>query len=262
VSALVDAHCHLDFEAFDADRSGALERAERAGVSAVVVAAVDPDGSARARALRGTPGVAVHACAGLHPWWVDRLDDDALDAALARLEAELTGAEVAIGECGLDGVSVKRGGDAARQERALGAQLDLACARGLPVVLHAVRCHDRLLEILRARDRLPAFLMHGWSGPLHLMPHFAALGGAFSFGPRIAWEDQRKRRRALEWAAEHTPARWMIETDAPDGATARGARGEPAQLADVARAAAAALGLDVAEVADSTSRNTMSFFGV
>ncbi len=262
MTGLVDAHCHLDFEALDADRPGALERAARAGVTDVVVAAVDPDGSQRIRALSSSSGVTVHACAGLHPWWVDRLDDAALDAALARLEGELTGEEVAIGECGLDAVSVKRGGDAARQERALHAQLDMAHEHGLPAVLHAVRCHDRLLEVLRGRERVPAFMMHGWSGPLHLMPHFAALGGAFSFGPRLAWDDPRKLARALEWVATHAPERWMIETDSPDGTITRGARGEPAQLADVARAAAAVLDLEVASVVGSTSRNARAFFGV
>ncbi|MBN6746086.1 TatD family hydrolase, partial [Acidithiobacillus sp. MC2.1] len=37
---LVDSHCHLDFEDFDADRSEILARARAAGVGEMLIAAV------------------------------------------------------------------------------------------------------------------------------------------------------------------------------------------------------------------------------
>lgn len=155
---------------------------------------------------------------------------------------------------------MSRGGSAARQERALGAQLDLACARGLPAVLHVVRCHDRLLELLRARDVLPRFLLHGWSGPEHLMPHLVALGGWFSFGPRVTRDGHAKLKRSLRWVASEHPGRWLIETDAPDAGLSPGARGEPGDLAAVAAAVAVALCRDEASVGDVTSRNAETFY--
>ena len=37
---LVDSHCHLDFDDFDADRAAILARAEAAGVQEILIAAV------------------------------------------------------------------------------------------------------------------------------------------------------------------------------------------------------------------------------
>ena len=63
---LVDSHCHLDFDDFDADRAGILARAQAAGVQEMLVAAVVEAHWPRVRALAAEyPGV--WAAAGVHP---------------------------------------------------------------------------------------------------------------------------------------------------------------------------------------------------
>ena len=45
--ALIDTHCHLDFEAFDSDRQEVLQRAAAAGVEAILNPSIDLANSAK-----------------------------------------------------------------------------------------------------------------------------------------------------------------------------------------------------------------------
>ncbi len=78
---MFDAHCHLDFEAFEEDRDAALDRAREAGVKGLVVAGYEPAGWARQRALAARyPEVSVTF--GLHPWAAARAADRSTIASL------------------------------------------------------------------------------------------------------------------------------------------------------------------------------------
>lgn len=87
---LVDAHCHLDFEAFDADRDEALDRAAAVGVRAIVIPGVHPAQWSRAATIvnRGHPNVRLAMAVGLHPEHLGSFDgwDDpgALTSRLVR----------------------------------------------------------------------------------------------------------------------------------------------------------------------------------
>jgi len=260
---VIDTHCHLDAPVFDADRAEVLARARAAGVTDVIVPAVGPTRWAGLLALvRATPGL--HAGLGIHPQLLPEVDAREDDRMLADLDAALAGAVgpaggvACLGECGLDGGSVALGAAMDRQVAVLRAQLALARRYRLPVSLHMLRAADPLLAVLEA-DGLPAGgVLHSFSGSAEQVAPFARLGLHFAFAGPVTYE---RARKPLLAARAVPPERLLLETDAPDQ-TPRPHRGrcEPAFLAGVAAAVAAALGRTVAEVDALTGENARRLF--
>ncbi len=209
---LIDAHGHLDFPVFDGRRDGVIARARDRGVAGVVVPGIGPEQWPRGAAVRDAhPDFVVGLGAGFHPCFLPEGEPDlrALEQALAALGV------TELGECGLD----RRAGDLPRQERWLRAQLDLAQARDLPVCLHVVRAHGRMLAILEGYS-LRGFV-HGFSGSADLVPRYLSAGLDLGFGKSVL------RAGKARSAALATPAgRRRLESDAPD---------QLAEPADVAR---------------------------
>lgn len=229
---LVDAHCHLDFEAFDADRDEVLERAAAVGVRAIVIPGVHPTQWARAAALvrRGHPRVGLAMAVGWHPEHLEALahdgargdghDDASGDGSVAfDREALVTqivcgtrehGA-IAIGECGLDR-RVEARVSLERQREVLDAHVEAAKRTGLPLVLHVVRRDGALLDALRPYAPLRG-MVHAFTGGAELAREYVALGLHVSFGGGLTRPNARKARDA---AAVVPAERVLIETDAPD----------------------------------------------
>lgn len=256
---MIDTHCHLDREEFDADRDAVLARAAAAGVTDVVVPAIGPDRWARLLALR-SDAVRLHPALGIHPQLLPELPARDDDRHLADLEAALgRGGAVAVGECGLDGEAAASGGAPMdRQVRVLEAHLALAARHGLPVLLHGLRALDPLRALLE-RAGLPAGgVFHSFSGSADQVAPFVALGLHLALAGPVTYE---KARKPLEAARAIPRDRLLLETDAPDQCPRphRG-RNEPAYLALVRDGVARALGVPAAEVEAATTANARRLF--
>ena len=79
---LIDTHCHLDWNAFDADREAVINRAVEAGVTRMITIGVDAASSRRAIEIADRHE-AVYAAVGVHP--NDCVDFDG--AALAEIRS-------------------------------------------------------------------------------------------------------------------------------------------------------------------------------
>jgi TatD DNase family protein len=261
-----DSHCHLDRGAFDGDRDDALARARAAGVTDVLVPAVDPEGWEALLALAAErPGV--HAALGIHPQALPGIDPRDDDRHLADLEARLArGGAVAVGECGLDGPTAEGAAGSAgphaapmpRQLAVLAGHLVIARRLRLPVIFHSLRAADPMRDIL-ARDGVPGGgVLHSFSGRAEQVPALAALGLHFSFAGPVTYETARK---PLEAARAVPRDRLLVETDAPDQTPRpRRGRNEPSYLPLVVEAVARALGLPAAEVGAFTAANARRVF--
>jgi TatD DNase family protein len=254
LSGLVDAHCHLADGAFDADRAEVLARARAAGVRHVVVIGESVAGSERALALaRGAAGLS--ATAGVHPH-----EARAWGADAERRLRELLGdaAAVAIGETGLDYHYDHSPRDA--QRVAFEAQLRLAAELGRPVVVHARSADDDVAALLRAWGRrVPAVVLHSFSGGPALFAAGLEIGAYFSFSGMITFKNWAHAGAATGCP----PDRVLVETDAPFLAPVphRGRRNEPAFVRETAVALARQRGEPVAELAGRTSENARRVFG-
>jgi TatD DNase family protein len=154
---LADAHTHLDFPEFDADRDAVVLRARSVGVARwVICGSRHEHWSETERIAAETGGIAI---LGVHPWSTAELDAKGLAPWLEDLkQRDLRG----IGEIGLDTLH----GGWENQRRGFRDQLAIARERELPVVLHCVRAYPELLALLE-RDGVPRAggMMHAWSGP-------------------------------------------------------------------------------------------------
>ena len=142
----IDTHCHLDAPEFDADRDAVVARARTALVHMLVLPAVEAVHFDRVRGLAHQHGAAY--ALGIHPLYTDRAAEGDLDRLAQALQAYRDDPRlVAVGEIGLDHFVL--GLDRARQQAFYLAQLKLAAAAGLPVILHVRRSADALLAGLR-----------------------------------------------------------------------------------------------------------------
>lgn len=210
---LIDTHCHLDFDTFDGQRDEIVSEAAAAGVTRIVNPGTSVERSQAAVDLAARyPGV--YAAVGVHPTSTAGWSGAELDA-IRDLAAQPK--VVALGEIGLD----YHWDDSPKetQWRALEAQLSLAAALELPVILHNRDSSDDLLDILARwvptlppplRDR-PGVL-HSFSAPQAIADRALSLGFYLGFTGPVTFKNADDLRRI---AARVPDDRILVETDAP-----------------------------------------------
>ncbi len=256
----IDSHCHLDAAEFDRDRDAVVARARAAGVTMQVIPAVDVASFERVRRLAHEAHLSY--ALGIHPLCVDRAADDDLDRLAEALQAHKDDPRlVAVGEIGLD--HFVPGLNRERQERFYAAQLKLARAHGMPVIVHVRRSADTLLKRLR-RIEVPGGIAHAFNGSAVQAGQFAARGFKLGFGGAMTFERARQIRHLAATVADDVP---VLETDAPDipphwlyvkapdRAAQPPARNEPSQLPRIANTLAALRGWTVEDTALRTRAN-------
>ena len=162
---MIDTHCHLADDAFRDDLDAVCARARAAGITQAVciLLADEPRELVRAADVRLAWPDVVFA-AGIHPHRSgahgDRVDlvPEVVGAAIDR-----TGA-VAVGEIGLD----YHYDPAPRevQQAVFRAQVGLALARDLPVVIHTREAMPDTLEVLREAGATLRFVLHCFTGTI------------------------------------------------------------------------------------------------
>jgi TatD DNase family protein len=251
---LVDSHAHVQARQFDADRAQVLAAALAAGIGQVVVPGTDLESSRQAVALAAACPNRVFAAVGTHPHDADTLTGEVLAA-----ERELIHSPgvVAIGEIGLDYYRNLSPQDA--QRRALVAQLDLARALDLPVILHNRDSHADMIAHLRAHGQGLHGVFHCFIGDQAMARDALDLGFYLSFAGPVTYPKNTELAEVAAWAPLD---RILVETDCPYLAPQpfRGKRNEPRHLALVAEHIAGLRGLSLDALATATTHNAMTLF--
>jgi TatD DNase family protein len=248
VHALVDSHCHLDAAEFDLDRDAVIVAAQRAGVGAIVVPAVERANFQAVLQLCQRHAMCVPAL-GIHPMYVDQAQPEDLMLLKQSLADDHV---VAIGEIGLD--FFVEGYDAATQEFYFSEQLKLAREFDLPVLLHVRRAQDVVLKHLR-RMKVRGGIAHAFNGSRQQAEAFIDLGFKLGFGGTMTWP---RALRVRDLAATLPLTSIVLETDAPDIPPewiGRVGRNSPQELPHIARILAELRGAEVAEIVDTTTQN-------
>lgn len=264
---LVDSHCHLDLQHFDADRDAVLERARAAGAALIVNPGIDLDQCRRALELADATEE-LFVAVGIHPNSAVQFDGGAL--ADLRQMAEHPKV-VAIGEIGLDFYWKDAPPDIQRQ--AFVRQLELAAELGLPVIIHSRDANEAVAAVLRDWVNSAAFLqsplarrpfagvLHAFSGDLVLAKEAYRWNFVLGLGGPVTFRNA-KALHAL--APSLRLDRLMVETDAPylTPHPYRGQRNEPAYVALVCEQLAQLHGLPPAMIAEQTTATALRFFGL
>ncbi|NLV23975.1 MAG: TatD family hydrolase [Deltaproteobacteria bacterium] len=243
-----DTHIHL--EEFD-PRCGELAAARAAGIGYFLVPGVAPQGWDQILALARAES-AVWAAPGIHPLAADQWNDETA-RRLRELLAEPKAA--AVGEIGLD--RMRSAPPHAIQEKAFRAQLRLAAANDLPVLIHCRKAWRRTLDILREEGAHQCGgILHSFSGSLEIALEGISLGFVIAFGGPLTYPNARRIPEVLKGIPDQAI---VLETDAPDLSPEpyRGHRNRPLHLLLIARKVAAIRGWTLERTAAVTTANAL-----
>jgi len=220
---LVDSHCHINADRFDADVPDVLERARAAGLERILVPGWNVRSAERALELAAEHPW-LDASVGVHPHDAAKVDDAGWQG-IARSAGDES--VVAIGETGLDYDRVFS--PIADQLTNLRRNLALALDTGKPAILHCRSSagrrdgQDALLDELRtagvggpswagAFGERPPAVIHSFSGPVDYARAVLDLGLAISFSG-LAF--RRGEEPSREVASVLPADRLLVETDSP-----------------------------------------------
>ncbi len=238
----IDAHCHLQFEQYDADRDTLIAQMRERGVAGIVVWC-DFESSKKAVEL-AEQHEHLWAAIGQHP---NDNHTELFDASAYRALAA-SKKVVAIGECGLDYFRPVDATDEvkAKQRELFTEQIELAAELALPLIIHSRPSSAKamegkpsydaywdLIEILKeAKEGHPKLAgdIHFFVGGVAEMRALNALGFTVSYTAVITFA------RDYDATIKAAPLdQMLVETDSPFVAPAsrRGQRNDPLAVIEV-----------------------------
>lgn len=253
----IETHAHLYAEAFDHDRSEVIQRALDKGIVKFFLPAVDSRETQRMYDLQKDYPEQMYLMAGLHPVSVGELD---YKKELAFVEKELKARKFyAIGEIGIDlhwyPESLKQ------QQEAFRRQIKLAKAYHLPIVIHCREAFDEVFEILEEEKGDDLFgIFHCFTGSLAQGKQAVSLGLKLGVGGILTFKNGKIDRYLNKISLDDI----VLETDAPYLAPTpyRGKRNESSYMVKVAEKLASLYEVSLKEIAERTTQNAKTVFGI
>lgn len=271
----VDAHTHVQFAAFDADRDAVIERAKENDVAMVNVG-TQKDTSKNAVELAHKYD-SIWATVGLHPIHTEKSyhDPKELGASPSTDPGFTSRGEdfdydyyknlasdakvVGIGECGLDYYRLSEESKE-KQKDVFEKHIQLAKELKKPLMIHCRQAFEDLIDILMTRSNIlnsPPGAIHFFTGKKEDAGRLLDLGFVFTFGGVTTFA------RDYDETIKYLPLdHILLETDAPyvSPEPYRGKRNEPSYVIEVCKKIAEIKGMSFEEVAAVTTKNFLRVF--
>jgi TatD DNase family protein len=277
-----DAHTHVQFAAYDADREEVFARSAGAHVGMNVVGTQKDTSLAALEFAKSHEGV--WATIGLHPVHTSKSFHDEKELGEGgkafTLQGEIFDFEVyekmalesktiAIGECGLDYYRLEEDTKKIQQEAFI-AQIELANKVGKPLMLHirnggkkgeASTVGDAYLDalgLLKAHAKVRGDV-HFFAGSWDIAKQFLDFGFTLSLTGVITFTHD------YDDVVRNTPLDMLLaETDAPyiTPVPYRGGRNEPLHVREVVKKIAEIKGLELEKVKEQILFNSQRVFGI
>lgn len=247
---LIDTHAHLQFQAYDKDRSEVIKRNSKELDIIINVGAKVDSSEAGVKLAQKIPNF--YAAVGIHPHHVDEWQED-WTKKLEELSKKSK--VVAIGEIGLDkhGYPGYPEPNLKAQTKILTEQIDLARKLNLPILFHCRDAYDALFEVLKSYNKIKG-LVHCFMGTSQQAEKFLNLGLYISFSGNITYKGNGYIRKS----AKSVPLdRILVETDAPylPPEPHRGTRNEPLYVKIVAETVASIKSESYESLSKITNKN-------
>ena len=258
----IDTHCHLYDEAFDGDRNDALQRALDAGVTTLLLPAIDSQSHDQQELLATQHPECFRQMMGLHPTSVKEDFEQELDIIHNKLfnshnTPDSPTKYVAVGEIGLDLYWDTTYLE--QQREVLLRQMQWAKELQLPVCLHVRKAYNELFGLLKRINR-PSYqgVMHCFGGSLQEACKAIEMGFHLGVGGVATFKNA-----ALGAIAATVPLESLVlETDAPylSPVPHRGQRNEPSYIPLIAQHIADRRGISLDKVAEVTTASARELF--
>lgn len=279
---MIDTHAHLDGEEFNDDREAVMQRAREAGITKILVPAIDLTTSRQILTLCSQHQGFLYPMVGLHPEevhndWEEQLG--AIRQLLPQVPLPSTGtspsagndcpssaspqqpAIIAIGEVGLDYYWSREFEH--EQLMAFEEQVKWSVESRLPLMIHCRKAQNEMVSLLKHyKDELPGGVFHCFTGNEHeaeellQFPQFVlGIGGVLTF----------KKSHLPEVLPQVVPLdRIVLETDAPYMAPVpmRGKRNESAYVRHVLQRLAEAYDVSEDHLEQVTDQNVRRIFKI
>src|ERR1041385_4812754 len=196
---LIDSHCHIDGQQFDADRDEVVQRANDAGVEYMLnVGTGDPHSDDFRRAVSTAERYDnVFASVGVHPHDA-KLYDDAVERHLVDL-ATTSKKVIAWGEIGLDFYYDHSPRDV--QAAVFRRQIRVARELRLPIIVHSRDADDETVKILNdecSDEGFPGGIMHCFGGTPEMASEILKLNFLISFAGNVTFKKADNLRDAAK----------------------------------------------------------------
>ena len=279
---MIDTHAHLDGEEFNDDREAVMQRAREAGITKILVPAIDLTTSRQILTLCRQHQGFLYPMVGLHPEevhndWEEQLE--AIKQLLPQVPLPSAGtspsagddcpssaspqqpAIIAIGEVGLDYYWSRE--FEREQLMAFEEQVKWSVESRLPLMIHCRKAQNEMVSLLKHyKDELQGGVFHCFTGNEHeaeellQFPQFVlGIGGVLTF----------KKSHLPEVLPQVVPLeRIVLETDAPYMAPVpmRGKRNESAYVRHVLQRLAEAYGVSEDHLEQVTDQNVRRIFKI
>lgn len=255
----IDSHCHIDGEAFDADRDEIVQNAKTAGVKAMLnIGTGNPHNGEIEKAVRVAEQYEnVFASVGVHPHDAKLYDDEAENNLVDLVKNSEK--VIAWGEIGLDYFYDHSPRDVQRE--VFIRQIRTAKDLNLPIIIHSRDADNETVEILTKECSYENFrgIMHCFGGTAKMAQDLLNVGFLISFAGNVTF----KKAENLREAARVVPLeKLLIETDCPflTPVPFRGKRNEPAYVVHTANFLAELKNISPEIIAEQTTRNFIELF--
>jgi len=249
---IIDTHCHLDVDAFNADRDEIINNCLQLGIKKIFIPAIQSSSWDNLLSLC-EQHAELFPMLGLHPMFIkqhQKSDLTALDAYLNKNKP------CAVGEIGLD--YFIKDSDKEKQISFFATQLDIAKQYDLPVILHVRKAHQHVLRILKQK-KIDSGIVHAFSGSKEEALRYIELGFKLGFGGMLTYSHSTK----LQQLAIDLPlSAIVLETDAPDmtGMQHHGQRNSPEYLPECLQALSMLRPEPTHEIAEQTTFNANQIY--
>jgi TatD DNase family protein len=250
---MIDSHCHLTDPRLASQLDAVLTRAVSVGVTRMVTIGTKPsDWQPAISVTQKYPKV--RCSLGVHPNHCHEVEMKELDI-LRALQSEP--GVLAVGETGLD--YHYDFAPRARQAEFFQAHLQLAAELNRPVVIHCREAVDDCLSILKQAPKVEA-VFHCFTGTPQEAKRILDAGYFLGFTGVLTFHNAEPLRQAARAAPTD---RILVETDAPYLAPEPKRKekvNEPAWVVHTAAALAAVRQVDLRQIDEITTTNTINFY--